>query len=308
MAGAWHAARQDPGAAQKQPAPEPRSRFVPAAGDATRHRRRAGPPCSVRAPGRRAAAAGCAARPAWTSSAATSNSRPARPPVHELPRVVDGTAASSARAQPGALKGELGARCARAFQALASAARRTAAVRVARPSPRRRVRRTVPVRRPAAAAQPQPTVAGATGGASATAWTFGELPELLMEIAKGGQTPDRLSGPWSIRRRGDDRVFDEPRRPRCAIAPTCAGSSAGCAGLRFFERTFLTCSAWRGRLRRGRGPLEELRAKMVDVGLESGLPRSVAGGCPAAFQRRLGWAPRLTLITQGKPRWPAPSW
>jgi ATP-dependent helicase HrpA len=104
----------------------------------------------------------------------------------------------------GALKAELGAQARGAFQALAGLKMASAAVQPA-PKPSQPVARVSSSKEAIKNAAPPPAPAGQRH----TAWTFGELPELL-EIQKGGQT---LIGYPGLIDAGDAvtiEVFDEP--------------------------------------------------------------------------------------------------
>ena len=104
----------------------------------------------------------------------------------------------------GALKAELGAQARGAFQALAGLKMAAAAVQPA-PKPNQPVTRVNSSKEAIKNTAPPPAPAGQRH----TAWTFGELPELL-EIQKGGQT---LIGYPGLIDAGDAvtiEVFDEP--------------------------------------------------------------------------------------------------
>jgi ATP-dependent helicase HrpA len=109
----------------------------------------------------------------------------------------------------GALKAELGAQARGAFQALAG----LKMAKTPEPSPDlKKIRPSTPANQAQAAtnsAATESTSKANPAGAKHTAWTFGELPELL-EIQKGGQTligyPALLDGGDAV----SIEVFDEP--------------------------------------------------------------------------------------------------
>ena len=99
-----------------------------------------------------------------------------------------------------ALKAELGGQARSAFQALA--ALKVAAAPAAVPTP------AVVVKASAMAAAPEPAVTVRPAG-KYTAWTFGELPELL-ELRKGGQSLVGFPALIDGRDHVEIEVFDEP--------------------------------------------------------------------------------------------------
>jgi ATP-dependent helicase HrpA len=101
-----------------------------------------------------------------------------------------------------ALKAELGGLARSAFQALA-------ALRLPAAAPAAAHNAEVPSGPPTSASAPRPTAADASAAVRHTAWTFGELPE-LMELKKGGQT---LIGFPALVDKGmhvEIEVYDEP--------------------------------------------------------------------------------------------------
>jgi ATP-dependent helicase HrpA len=191
-----------------------------------------------------------------------------------------------------ALKAELGGQARSAFQALA-ALKLPASIPATAPAP---VASAAGSQGVVARVEPPPA---ATASAKYTAWTFGQLPE-LMEIAKGGQT---LIGFPALIDKGahvEIEVFDEPD---VAAAKHRAGLRRLLAlqlkePIRFLERNIpdLTkMSVFYMPL----GTAEELREQVIDVAidrafLEDPLPTDEAG-----FKRRLEQGrSRLNLIAQ----------
>ncbi|MDE2605085.1 MAG: ATP-dependent RNA helicase HrpA [Burkholderiales bacterium] len=194
-----------------------------------------------------------------------------------------------------ALKSELGAKARGAFQALAGLK-----VSAAAPSPSGGgTGGGAPA--PAAAASPPPNLPpegeGATAGQKYTAWTFGELPE-LMEIRKGGTS---LVGFPALIDQGDAvtiEVFDEPE--------VAAARHRG--GLRrLFALQLRDALKYLGKnlpeLQKMAvaflplGTQEELRDQVIEVALERAFLLDPLPADAAGFQRRLDEGRgRLTLI------------
>ena len=196
------------------------------------------------------------------------------------------------------LKAELGAQARSAFQALA-------ALRL--PTTQRRRRRRTPTRAAPAAtagarcADARPPRATPTprrrAGARYTAWTFGELPE-LMELRQGGQS---LIGYPALIDKGthvEIEVFDEPESPPRSTAPACAAWSRCRCAMRssISRRTCPTCRRWRSPTCRSAAPRSCAR--------RSSTSRSTAPSSPIrcrpmrpSFARRIDEGRgRLTLI------------
>ena len=132
-----------------------------------------------------------------------------------------------------------------------------------------------------------------------TAWTFGELPE-LMEIGKGKQT---LIGFPALVDDGDAvtiEVFDEPDvaalRHRAGLRRLFALQLRD--AVRYLEKNIPELQKMAAAFM-PLGTLEELRAQIIDLGIERAFLQETLPTDAAAFQRRLdeGRA-RLTLITQ----------
>ena len=199
------------------------------------------------------------------------------------------------------LKAELGGQARSAFQALA--ALKLAATTTAAAS--------------AASAPPAPVTAPASGGRGAiaevvrtpapaapeagryTAWTFGELPE-LMEISRAGQT---LVGFPALIDRGsfvEIEVFDEPQ---VAAARHRAGLRRLVAlqikePLKYLEKNIPDLQKMAATYM-GLGTLEELREQIIDVALDRAFLAEPLPGDASAFKARIdeGRA-RLNLIAQ----------
>ena len=202
----------------------------------------------------------------------------------------------------GALKAELGAQARGAFQALAglklasNAAALPAQKDVALPA----------AGRTAAPASAKPSNATAPAGQRYTAWTFGELPDLL-EIQKGGQT---LIGYPGLIDAGDAvliEVFDEPD---VAAAKHRAGlrrlfSLQIKDALKYLEKnipdlqkmaiTYLQVGKTADGA--GGGTIEELREQIVSVALDRAFLLEPLPTNEADFKRRIDEGRgRLTLI------------
>ena len=191
-----------------------------------------------------------------------------------------------------ALKAQWGAQARSAFQALAGLKRESAlssssSVAVAQPASGPNVAR------PLGAAQP------AAATARHTAWTFGELPE-LMEVRKGSQT---MVGFPALIDHGDHvaiEVFDEPD---AAAVKHRAGLRRLLAlqlrdALKYLEKNIPGLQAM-GAAFMPLGTLEELRGQIVDVALDRAFLAEPLPHDTASFQARLdeGRA-RLVLVAQ----------
>ncbi len=196
------------------------------------------------------------------------------------------------------LKAELGSQARSAFQALA--ALKVAAPVASPASPPAVVGGPVRVRAEVvAAAVPVAAAAAAAAAQTYTAWTFGELPE-LMEVRRGAQV---LVGFPALIDRGtavEIEVFDEPE---IAAARHRAGlrrllSLQLREPIKFLEKNIpgLTQMA-AGYMHLG--TLEELRDQIIDVALDRAFLAHPLPTDAAAFKRRLeeGRA-RLNLIAQ----------
>ena len=201
-----------------------------------------------------------------------------------------------------ALKAELGGQARSAFQALAALKLPTTAPAPA-PAP------TAPAavgagavkgrgdRTPAAPA-PQP-VAPPAAAAHYTAWTFGELPE-LMEISKGGQT--LIGFPALIDRQThvEIEVFDEPdvaaAKHRAGLRRLLALSLK--EPLKFLERNIPDLTKM-SVLYMPLGTAEELREQIIDVALDRAFLAEPLPTDEFSFKRRLEEGrSRLNLIAQ----------
>jgi ATP-dependent helicase HrpA len=192
-----------------------------------------------------------------------------------------------------ALKAELGAQARSAFQALAGL--KLAAEPAGAPS--LPTARATASGRPASTAAAPPPAVVAPAAARYTAWTFGELPE-LMEIARGSQ---RLVGFPALIDHGDHveiEVFDEPD---VAAAKHRAGLRRLVAlqikdALRYLEKNIPDLQKMAVAYM-PLGTAEELRAQVVDTALDRAFLIEPLPGDAAAFERRLAEGRgRLTLI------------
>ncbi|WP_198969887.1 ATP-dependent RNA helicase HrpA [Xylophilus sp. ASV27] len=190
-----------------------------------------------------------------------------------------------------ALKAELGTKARGAFQALAG-------LRVAAPKsePNTPVAQVSPgsvaIKNVAKAAPP-----GAPAAQRYTAWTFGELPE-LMEIRKGGQTlvgfPALIDAQDAVR----IEVFDEPEM---AAARHHAGLRRLFAlqirdALKYLEKNLPDLQKMAVAYM-PLGTQEELRAQILDVALDRAFLLDPLPGNEAGFKKRLDEGRgRLTLI------------
>ncbi len=192
----------------------------------------------------------------------------------------------------GALKSEWGAKARGAFQALASLKAPAAAP----------TREPIEVRSPQAAkAAPAPAAAPAAPAVDAsqryTAWTFGELPE-LMEIRKGGTS---LVGFPALVDQGDAvtlEVFDEPevaaRKHRAGLRRLFALQIKD--ALKYLEKNIPDLQKMAVAYM-PLGTQEELRAQVIDVALDRAFLLDPLPSDEAAFKRRVEEGRgRLTLI------------
>ncbi|WP_225785476.1 ATP-dependent RNA helicase HrpA [Xenophilus sp. Marseille-Q4582] len=189
----------------------------------------------------------------------------------------------------GALKGELGARARGAFQALAGLRVREAPA-AGQPAP------AVPARAAAAPAKAR-AAPPAAAPARHTAWTFGELPE-LMEVRRGGQS---LVGFPALIDAGDAvtiEVFDEPE---VAAAKHRAGLRRLVAlqikdALKYLEKNIPDLQKMAVAYM-PLGTMEELRAQIIDVAVDRAFLQEPLPTDAGSFARRLEEGRgRLTLI------------
>ncbi len=196
----------------------------------------------------------------------------------------------------GALKGELGAQARGAFQALASlkvapASDAPAPQAADRPPEARPGQAT---RVPAAAAK---APAPADGARRHTAWTFGELPE-LMEIRKGGTT---LVGFPALVDQGDAVVLEVFDEPELAAARHRAGLRRLFAlqirdALKYLEKNIPDLQKMAVAFM-PLGTMEELRAQVIDLALDRAFLLDPLPADEASFKRRVEEGRgRLTLI------------
>jgi ATP-dependent helicase HrpA len=195
----------------------------------------------------------------------------------------------------GALKAELGAKARGAFQALASlkiapgAGSKPSSVEKPSESTTDKAQRAPEKRaKPAPAAQAEQRY---------TAWTFGELPE-LMEIGKGGQT---LIGFPALIDAGDAvtiEVFDEPEvaaaRHRAGLRRLCALQIKD--ALKYLEKNIPDLQKMAVAYM-PLGTQEELRAQILDVALDRAFLLDPLPTNAQDFERRVQEGRgRLTLI------------
>jgi ATP-dependent helicase HrpA len=191
------------------------------------------------------------------------------------------------------LKAELGALARTAFQALAALKLPAAAPRPAAPAQQ-------PVRGVKAQLEAQAAPAAAVAQAVRyTAWSFGELPE-LMEIRRGAQT---LVGFPALVDRGDGveiEVFDEPE---VAAARHRAGLRRLVAlqikePLKYLEKNLPDLQKMAAAYM-GLGTLEELREQIIALALDRAFLAEPLPTDEAGFRRRIDEGrSRLTLIAQ----------
>ncbi len=195
------------------------------------------------------------------------------------------------------LKAELGGQARSAFQALAALKVATTVATTAAPAAV-----SAPAAKPSASGRTTTPTAAAvpdTPAAAYTAWTFGELPE-LMEIRKAGQT---LIGFPALIDRGthvEIEVFDEPG---AAAAKHRAGLRRLVAlqikePLKYLEKNIpdlLKMAVTYMPL----GTAEELRAQIIDVALDRAFLAEPLPTDAASFERRISEGrARLNLIAQ----------
>ncbi len=195
----------------------------------------------------------------------------------------------------GALKAELGAKARGAFQALASL--KIAPGASSKPDSEKKLYENAVDKAQAAPEKRAKSTPAAQAEQRYTAWTFGELPE-LMEIGKGGQT---LIGFPALIDAGDAvtiEVFDEPE---VAAAKHRAGLRRLCAlqikdALKYLEKNIPDLQKMAVAYM-PLGTQEELRAQILDVALDRAFLLDPLPTNAQDFERRVqeGRA-RLTLI------------
>jgi ATP-dependent helicase HrpA len=188
-----------------------------------------------------------------------------------------------------ALKAEHGGQARSAFQALA--ALKVPPQPSPQPSPGGRGRRAVPV--------PEREGRGEGEVQKYTAWTFGELPE-LMEVRKGGQTLVGFPALVDHATHVEIEVFDEPEaaaaRHRAGLARLLALQLR--EPIRFLERNIPDLQRMAA-LYMSLGTAEELRAQIVELAIERAFLADPLPPDAAAFDARLAEGrSRLNLIAQ----------
>jgi ATP-dependent helicase HrpA len=202
----------------------------------------------------------------------------------------------------GALKAELGAQARGAFQALAGLKLAKAVVAQPEPKPNQPLARVNSSKEAIKNAVPPP----APAGQRYTAWTFGELPELL-EIQKGGQT---LIGYPGLIDAGDAvtiEVFDEPdvaatkhraglrRLFSLQIKDALKYLEKNIPDLQKMAVTFMQVG--KSADGSGGGTIEELREQIIAVALDRAFLLDPLPTDEFAFKRRVDEGRgRLTLI------------
>lgn len=189
----------------------------------------------------------------------------------------------------GALKAELGAQARGAFQALAGLQVKKSAEPAKQEAPRGKVVET--------AAKAELSAPSLPAGQRYTAWSFGELPE-LMEVRRGSQT---LVGFPALVDAGDAvtiEVFDEPEvaaaRHRAGLRRLFALQLKD--ALKYLEKNIPDLQKMAVAYM-PLGTLEELRAQIIDVALERAFLQSPLPADEFAFRKRLEEGRgRLTLI------------
>lgn len=189
----------------------------------------------------------------------------------------------------GALKAELGAQARGAFQALAGLN--------VKASPEKKAAAVAPEDRSRPSAKVADAPAALPAGQRYTAWTFGELPE-LMEVRRGSQS---LIGFPALRDEGDAvtiEVFDEPA---VAAAKHRAGLRRLFAlqlkdALKYLEKNIPDLQKMSVAYM-PLGTSEELRAQIIDVAIDRAFLQEPLPTDEFAFKRRLEEGRgRLTLI------------
>ncbi|MGZ5186879.1 MAG: DUF3418 domain-containing protein, partial [Caldimonas sp.] len=194
------------------------------------------------------------------------------------------------------LKAELGAQARSAFQALA-ALRLPAATAAASPPAAAAGATGRGSGLPGSATREEAPPAGGSAPARYTAWTFGELPE-LMEVKKGGQS---LIGYPALIDKGDHveiEVFDEPEaaadKHRAGLRRLVALQLRD--AIKYLEKNLPDLQKM-AVLYMPLGSSEDLRGEIVDVALDLAFLAEPLPGDAAAFARRLDEGRgRLTLI------------
>lgn len=225
-------------------------------------------------------------------------------------RVVDehGRQLGAGRHLP-ALKAELGAQARGAFQALASLKlAQTTAAPPAGPAPATKTANAPAARLASADAEElhstRPELSGPSGPSSATvqtytAWTFGELPE-LMELRKAGQVLVGFPALVDRSTHVEIEVFDEPdaahARHRVGLRRLVALQIR--EPLRYLEKQLPDVQKMAA-LYMPLGTLEELRGQIIDLALDRAFLAEPWPTDAAGFARRIEEGrTRLSLIAQ----------
>jgi len=200
-----------------------------------------------------------------------------------------------------ALKAELGSQARSAFQALAALRRPVAAVADAAPAAAPSHIAAVPATPPGRGvrAEVQSATAPPATPQRHTAWTFGELPE-LMELQQRGQTLIGFPALVDKSTHIEIEVFDEPEvaaaRHRAGLRRLVALAIK--EPLKYLERNIPELQRL-GALYMSLGTLEELRQQIVDVALDRAFLAEPLPADARAFEVRLAEGrTRLNLIAQ----------
>jgi ATP-dependent helicase HrpA len=193
-----------------------------------------------------------------------------------------------------ALKAELGGQARSAFQALATLKVASA------PTPARAAEASaLPTHAAGRAAPAAAPAAVPVAAARHTAWTFGELPELL-EVRQGGQSLVGFPALIDRATHVEIEVFDEPevaaRRHRAGLRRLIALQIKD--ALRYLEKNIPDLQRMGvAYLLVGSGSADELRDQIIDVALDRAFLADAVPTDAAAFARTVeGGRGRLTLI------------
>ena len=212
----------------------------------------------------------------------------------------------------GALKGELGAKARGAFQALAQL--KVAAPAAVAAAPANQAAPHAPANAHRASAAPAKAAPKPLAPQRYTAWTFGELPE-LMEISKGGQTLIGFPALVDVQDAVTIEVFDEPE---VAAAKNHAGLRRLFAlqikdALKYLEKNIpdlqkmavAYMQVGRSPDGTGGGTADELKNQIIDVALDRAFLLDPLPNDEPSFKRRIEEGRgRLTLIANEVARLP----
>ena len=195
----------------------------------------------------------------------------------------------------GALKGELGAKARGAFQALAQL--KVAAPAAVAAAPANQAAPQAPANAHRASAAPAKAAPKPLAPQRYTAWTFGELPE-LMEISKGGQTLIGFPALVDVQDAVTIEVFDEPE---VAAAKNRAGLRRLFAlqikdALKYLEKNIPDLQKMAVAYM-PLGTADEIKTQIIDVALDRAFLLDPLPNDEPSFKRRIEEGRgRLTLI------------